>query len=416
MSARVNPKWFERYMLPRQLEAFYGALNNRIYLITGPGGTGKTYVIDRLVEYFKHQELNVTLAAPTGKAAKRMEQMAQHPASTIHRLLGYNGHSFARDASCPIDTDVLIVDEVSMLDVNVCYHLFKAIDFTRTRLILAGDHNQLPPVGPGNILRDILSNDLIPHTVLDEIVRQAGALRRNSLSILQGKVVGLRKSDEKSPDWSVVHSYDSPEDILNYLIHLFENVLWDKLGFHLIRGVQVLSPQYRGVLGVQSLNIAIQEVVQRKLFKRHIPPVPSGRRPRLYPGDKVIQTRNNYELNIMNGHIGIVKDVDERTGECVVDFEDVGRLELSREQLRDILLAHAVSIHRSQGSEFGCVITIIHSSHRFMLHRNLFYTGVSRAQKKAIILGDAKGIRYSAKEQQLFKRRTFLSLAEVRSQ
>ena len=415
MSASVNPKWFERYMLPKQLEAFHGAINNRIYLITGPGGTGKTYVIDRLVEYFKHHELNVTLAAPTGKAAKRMEQMAQHSASTLHRLLGYNGHTFTRNASCPISTDVLIVDEVSMLDVNVCYHLFKAIDFSKTRLILAGDHNQLPPVGPGNILRDILRNNLIAHTVLDQIVRQSGALRRNCLSILQGNVIGLRQSDEKSSDWSVVHSYDSPEDILNYLIHLFENVLWDKLGFHLIRGVQVLSPQYRSVLGVQSLNIAIQEVVQRKLFKRHIPPVPSGRRPRLYPGDKVIQTRNNYDLNIMNGHIGLVEQVDERTGECVIDFEDAGKLELNKEQLRDILLAHAVSIHRSQGSEFPCVITIIHSSHRFMLHRNLFYTGVSRAQKKAIILGDTKGIRYCANEQQLFKRRTFLSLAGVKS-
>ena len=411
MSANVTPQWFERHMLPKQLKAFRGAINNRFYLITGPSGTGKTYVIDRLVEYFKHQELSVTLAAPTGKAAKRMEQMAKHPASTIHRLLGYNGQTFVRNSSCPINTDVLILDEVSMLDVNVCYHLFKTIDFTRTRLILAGDHNQLPPVGPGNILRDILKNDLIAHTVLDEIVRQAGALRKNSLSILEGKVVGLSKSDEKSPDWAVVHSYDSPEEILNYLIHLFENVLWDKLGFHLISGVQVLSPQYRGVLGVQSLNIAIQEVVQRKLFNRHIPPVPSGRRPRLYPGDKVIQTRNNYDLNIMNGHIGWVENFDESTGKCVVDFDDVGKLELGKEHLRDILLAHAVSIHRSQGSEFPCVVTIIHSSHRFMLHRNLFYTGVSRAQKKAIILGDAKGIRYCAKEQQLFKRRTFLSLS-----
>ena len=416
MSATVNPKWFERFMLPKQLEAFYGALNHRVYLITGPGGTGKTYVIDRLVEYFKHQGQSVTLAAPTGKAAKRMEQMAKHPASTIHRLLGYDGRTFARDASCPLDTDVLILDETSMLDVSVCYHLFKAIDFTKTRLILAGDHNQLPPVGPGNILRDILRNKLIAYTVLDEIVRQAGALRYNSLSILQGQVVGLRESDEKSPDWTVVHGFDNPEEILNYLIHLFENVLWEKLGFHLIRGVQVLSPQYKGILGVQSLNVAIQEVVQRKLFKRHIPPVPSGRRPGLYPGDKVIQTRNNYDLHIMNGHIGYVEEVDESSGECVVDFEDAGKLVLTREHLRDVMLAHAVSIHRSQGSEFPCVITIVHSSHRFMLHRNLFYTGVSRAQKKSIILGDAKGIRYCAKEQKLFKRRTFLSLEGVKSQ
>ena len=410
MSASVNPKWFERNLLPKQLEAFKGAIENSIYLITGPGGTGKTYVIDRLVEYFEHMDLVVTLAAPTGKAAKRMEQMANHPASTIHRLLGYDGQTFKKDADSPIETDVLIVDEVSMLDVKLCYHLFQAIDFSNTKLILAGDHNQLPPVGPGNILRDILRNNLIEHTVLDEIIRQAGALRKNSLSILDGRVVGLRKSDDRSSDWAVVHGYDSPEEILNYLIHLFEDVLWDKLGFHLIRGVQVLSPQYRGVLGIQSLNIAIQEVVQRKLFKRHIPPVPSGRKPKLYPGDKVIQTANDYNLNIMNGTIGWVKEVDEDTGECIVDFEDAGKLELKKEHLRNILLAHAVSIHRSQGSEFPCVITIIHSSHRFMLHRNLFYTGVSRAQQKSIILGDNKGIRYCAKEQQLFKRRTFLSL------
>jgi len=399
-------------MLPKQREAFEGAIDNQIYLITGPGGTGKTYVIKQLVEYFLSQEMNIILAAPTGKAAKRMEQVSHHPAVTIHRLLGYNGSMFKRNKEDPINIDVLIIDEISMLDIVLGYHLFKAIDFTKTKLIFAGDHHQLPPVGPGNILRDILSTKIIPFTILDQVVRQAGALRKNSLEILNGKMVGLNKADPESTDWILITSFSEQNEILQYLVHLYENILYDQLGYDLLRDVQVLAPQKNGLLGIINLNKQIQQVVQKKVFNKTIDLVDDNKQIILYPGDKVIQTKNNYDLDIMNGHIGYVIENDPISRTHVIEFEDRGKVTLGNDQKKDILPAYSITTHRSQGSEYPCVINIIHSSHRFMLNRQLLYTSVTRAQKKNIIIGDKKGIRHGIKNQQLYKRRTFLSFPD----
>ena len=389
--------------------AIHIALGQRVSLVTGAAGTGKTYVINKCMEAFEAQGLAVELAAPTGKAAKRLEQMTGRRAQTIHRLLGYTGEVWQRNGENPIEADVVILDEVSMCDSALMYHLMSAINFNRTKLLLAGDHNQLPPVGPGNVLRDILNLKLIPYTVLDEVVRQAGPLRHNSLEILKGHVLGLRKDDPRTPDWIVLPKHDDPDDALNYLLHLHEAVLKERLGYDLLRDVQVLSPQRSGVLGVENLNVALQAALQRKLYRRDVPPVPPNRRPPLYPGDKVMQIKNDYGIDVMNGHIGFVVDSDPKEKHWVVDFDDRGPVELDEQKIQNVVLAYACTIHKFQGSEVPCALCVVHSSHSYMLHRNLFYTAVTRARKQAIILGDAKGIQRAARVHRVDERQTILA-------
>ncbi len=391
-----------------QRQAFEGARRDRLHLVTGPGGAGKTYLIGRLVESFERDKLKIKLAAPTGKAAKRLEQATGRNAETIHRLLGYNGNEYSLGPENPVDADVLFLDEVSMLDVPLAYRLFSAIDFKRTRLILSGDHNQLPPVGPGNVLRDILNRKLIPYTLLDEVVRQAGALRRNSLEILNGRVIGSRKSDPDTPDWKLIPRFDDADDLLNYILHLYEKILSEKLGYDLLRDVQVLAPQRKGTVGILNLNVALQALVQQKLFGRDIPPPKPKQGPMLYPGDKVMQIRNDYATGVMNGHVGYVRLADAKAGRWVIDFEDRGEVEIDKRKIGSVILAYAATIHKYQGSEIPCAICVIHSSHHYMLHRNLFYTAVSRARKQAIIVGDSKGVHRAARNQQVDARVTIL--------
>jgi len=392
-----------------QRDAFIGAMENSQYLITGPAGAGKTYLVNQLVDEFQKDDLSVTLCAPTGKAARRMEEMCDMPASTIHRLLGYDGIGFIHHGGNKLVTDVIIIDEVSMIDVWLFYHLMDAIDLENTKIIFAGDHNQLPPVGPGNVLRDMLQQNLVPHTILTEVVRQAGTLKKNSLQILDGVVHGLKKTDSKSHDWKIISRYDDHDDLINGLYMLFRDVLpceYDDL----IRDVQVLSPMKKTEIGVFNLNRILQNLLQERVYGRNIAPGPKGSFPKLYPGDKVIQTKNDYKLGVMNGHMGIVKEADYYHKKFVIEFENNGALDIEQKKLKNISLAYCLTVHKVQGSEFPCVVSIVHSSHYIMLHQNLFYTSVSRAKKQSYILGDIRGIRAAAKNKQVDKRRTFLSL------
>jgi len=394
----------------KQDQAVRMALTHRISLISGGAGVGKSFCVSVINGICEDLGLEVALTAPTGKAAKRLEELSGREAKTIHRLLGYDGASFAKGPDDPIEADVLVVDEASMVDVTLAWHLFQAVDLSRTSVVLVGDHNQLPPVGPGNILRDLIQTRAVPTTILEACVRQAGVLKENSTAILSGEV---RKTSDRRPDgrcdWYLVDQFTDPMGVRRCLREMFSNVLEEKLGFDLLRDVQVLTPTHKGPLGTQALNEELQRLVQKKRFGVDVPPHAANRRAPLLQGDKVIQTRNNYDLGVMNGAIGYVKDI-LRNGTLVIGFDDrTVEIEKGSENLRDIQLAYVLSIHRGQGSEFPCAVAIIHKSHAFMHDRSLLYTGVTRAQQTAIILGDRWGVRNCAQQVQVDHRKTFLS-------
>lgn len=403
-------RYFAEPLNEDQRAAARNAFQYSISLMTGGAGSGKTFTIESLIAACEDLGLSYELAAPTGKAAKRLEQSVKRKAKTVHRLLGFNGHTFSKGDEDKLEIDFLVVDEVSMVDVPLMYQLFRAIDLSRTAVLLVGDHNQLPPVGPGNVLRDLVQSGAIPTTVLTKITRQAGVLKENSTAILGGEVRPTcdLKVDGYRP-WYVVNNFTDREHVRFFLEKLFNEVLDERLGFNLLQDVQVLTPTHKGPLGTVELNITLQRLIQKKLFGVETPDVELGRRPEFLPGDKVIQTKNDYDLGVMNGALGFVIDNDPKRG-LSVDFEG-HVVEIPRDSAKEynLQLAYATSIHKMQGSEFPCAIVITHKSHSFMHHRNLLYTAVTRAQKSVIILGDHWGIENCAKKQQVDKRNTFLS-------
>ena len=241
---------------PEQRDAVKNSLSSSISLMAGGAGSGKTYAVSTIATIAERLELKVVLAAPTGKAAKRLQEVVGHEASTIHRLLGFNGNTYSKDALNPVEADILVVDEVSMVDVQLAWRLFQAVDRARTAVVLVGDHNQLPPVGPGNLLRDLVRSRAIPTTVLTRIIRQAGVLKENSTAILSGEVrataevqMGARRP------WYVIDKFTDRDDVRRMLLLLFEEVLHERLGYDLIRDVQVLTPIHKEPLGTVEVNI-----------------------------------------------------------------------------------------------------------------------------------------------------------------
>ncbi|MDY0373730.1 MAG: AAA family ATPase [Candidatus Izemoplasmatales bacterium] len=418
-----NPHFSDRDRLPDmvaetapqlnagQRQAAVTALRHSISLISGGAGSGKTFTVSAITGVYEEQGLRVVLAAPTGKAAKRLEQVVGHPAGTIHRLLGFNGKDYARGPDDPIAADVIIVDEVSMVDVPLAWHLFQSIDLERTAVVLVGDHNQLPPVGPGNLLRNLVQSRMAPTVLLDQVVRQAGILKENSIAVLNGEV---RKTSDAEPSgrraWYVVDQFTDQWDAQRFVLDLFENVLVERLGFDLLTDVQLLTPTHKGPLGTRDLNCELQRLVQRRLWNVEAPPTTPGRRPKFLVHDKVIQTRNNYEIGVMNGTMGVVLHVG-RDGALSVDFEGIPvEIEAGSPNLQDIQLAYALTIHKAQGSEFPCAVVVVHKAHSFMHHRNLLYTGVTRARQTTVLVGDRWGISNCARKRKQDDRRTFLSL------
>lgn len=393
-----------------QRQAVRNAFQFSISLMTGGAGSGKTFTVESLIRACEDLGISYALAAPTGKAAKRLEQSVKRPAQTVHRLLGFNGHTFAKGSDEKLDVDFLAIDELSMIDVPLMHQLFQAVDLSRTAVLLVGDHNQLPPVGPGNVLRDLIQSGAIPTTVLTKIIRQAGVLKENSTAILSGQV--RPTCDEKAygyRPWYVVNNFTDREHVRMFLEKLFHEVIAERLGFDLLQDVQVLTPTHKGPLGTVELNITLQRLLQKKLFGVDVASVEPGRRPLIYPGDKVIQTSNDYDLGVMNGALGYVVENDPKQG-LVVDFEGtVKEIPKGSAKEHNLQLAYATSIHKMQGSEFPCAIVIVHKSHSFMHHRNLLYTAVTRAQQSVILLGDRWGIEHCAGKEQVDQRNTFLS-------
>lgn len=406
-----------------QRQATLMVIQHALSLIAGAAGSGKSYTIAAIYRAFVqlYGEDAIALAAPTGKAAKRLETLCGVEAKTIHRLLEYNTVTWGRSHDNPLSEQVVIVDELSMTDVHLMWHLLDAIDFDTTRLILVGDPNQLPPVGPGNVLRDLLTRRMLSTTVLDQVVRQAGTLKENCSAILRGDVRDTAEGENGIlRPWYLIDDCRGEQAVLDSLEEIITDVV-PRLGLDPVRDIQVLTPTNKGPLGTRALNILLQRLVQQQRFDVQVPAVPEQRRPEFFIGDKVMQVRNNYTLELMNGAIGVVDSIVQKTDEkskhpvemLVLDF-DGRKLQIPRhsDDADDLMLAYASTVHKSQGSEFPVIIAVVHRAQSFMLNRNLLYTAVTRAQRSAILLGDAVGIRRAIDRRDVDARRTFLALAD----
>lgn len=411
-----------------QKEAIKLALSNKISLISGGAGTGKTFTVGVIYQILKNRGLEVAMCAPTGKAAKRMSKgLYGIKGKTIHRLLEYNFEikGFNRDDLNPLEEDFIICDETSMCDVNLLWHLLRAIDFDNTQLLMVGDHHQLPPIGPGNVLRDALNFHIVPGYKLDVCHRNAGDLLHNCNLILKGK---LAKTTPVSPSgrraWRVVDKLEDPELVIESL-RLLMTSEFKRWNFDPIKDCQIITPYNRGQLGVNRINLELQRVWQKLKFNIELPVIEfkdkdkRERRPQMMIGDKVIQTRNNYKLGkdgIMNGTMGIVTDIYDDKKEAkriiVIDFgdNDIVEVETGSDEAKNIVLAYASSVHKMQGSECECIVAIIHKTHSYMLNRSILYTAATRARETAIIVGDKAGMRRAIRTVTSTQRRTWMSV------
>jgi exodeoxyribonuclease V alpha subunit len=397
-----------------QQTAFRSVVENSISLVSGGAGVGKTYWARAIVVFFVEiLHKKVVLCAPTGKAARRLSESTGHSASTIHIALGYNPfEGFRYNEDNPVDADIIIVDEVSMLDSLLAHSLLKAIDPIRTRIVFIGDHHQLPPVGAGNLLRDLIQTKAIPTTILTECLRQKGTLEGNCSAILEGRLEKTPKAGEgDAGSWQLVSSPQEQLDCFLLVSHMAEQIIRNHPNFNIIDDFQILTPQNKGVTGVNSLNAEIQRKVQRIKYGVEVEPTGERKRPKFYKHDKVLQVKNDYKLDIRNGDIGQIKEILD-DGSVVVDFVGYGELiTIPPEKLKNLTLAYAMTIHKSQGSEFKFVVAIIHKASSYMNHRGLVYTACTRASKKLILCGDSWGLHAAVKKVMVDSRKTWLSVA-----
>jgi exodeoxyribonuclease V alpha subunit len=387
----------------KQIEAVRAVAGHKVLVVTGGPGTGKTTIINAMIRIFAGLRTKILLAAPTGRAAKRMTEATGHEAKTIHRLLEYSFQKggFQKDAESPLDCDLLIVDEASMIDTLLMHHLLKAVPPQAT-FVLVGDVNQLPSVGAGNVLRDIIASQAVPVIELNEIFRQAreSSIIVNAHRINQGQMPNLQSSPEKLDDFYFIEQED-PQRVLELIITLVKERIPKRFGFDPLDGIQVLTPMHRGVIGGQNLNIELQKALN---------PGDEGvsRMGRLYRiGDKVMQISNNYNKEIYNGDIGRITDIDTEGQQVLVSID--GR-EISYEfsELDELIHAFAVSIHKSQGSEYPAVVIPILTQHYILLQRNLLYTGVTRGKKLVVIIGTQKAMAIAIKNNRTEERYTLL--------
>jgi exodeoxyribonuclease V alpha subunit len=385
-----------------QVEAVKEAVRNGLLVITGGPGTGKTTTINTIIRYFESEGLDIFLAAPTGRAAKRMSETTGFEARTIHRMLELNGGvdgnaGFERNEQNPLETDVIIVDEVSMVDISLMYALLKAVA-AGTRLILVGDINQLPSVGPGSVLKDIIDSGQFHTVKLTKIFRQAGTsdIVVNAHRINRGEKVPL---DNQSKDFFFLKRYDA-DKIINVTLQLIKQ----KLPKYVDAGeydIQVRTPMRKGLLGVERLNQILQMYLnppdKTKHEKEHKDTV-------FREGDKVMQTKNNYQMEweirtkyglcidkgtgIFNGDMGIIEEINAFAETMTISFDEGKIVEYSFKNLDELELAYAVTIHKSQGSEYPAVVIPLLNGPKMLMNRNLLYTAVTRAKKCVTIVGD----------------------------
>ena len=408
----------------RQREAVIQAMQNGVVVITGGPGTGKTTTINCIIELLTQEGLSVELAAPTGRAAKRMTEATGREAKTIHRLLEYGsreeeGDGFQRNEDKPVKADAVIIDEMSMVDILLIHHLLKAL-LPGTRLILVGDVDQLPSVGPGNVLRDIIQSGIIRVVQLTEIFRQA----RESMIILNAHRITHGEPpilNRKNKDF-FFDRREKAEDVLQTLIDLVVRRLPGFGDYHPLKDIQILAPMRKGIIGVNHLNVELQSVLNPPAsFRKE----KSYRETVLRQGDKVMQIKNNYKLQwsksdgnedvmegegVFNGDMGFIQDIDSEEQTLTVLFDDEKTVVYDFSQLDELELAYAISIHKSQGSEFPIVVIPLVSGPPMLMTRNLLYTGVTRAKKMVVLVGKERIIGQMVANNHIAKRYSGLSL------
>jgi exodeoxyribonuclease V alpha subunit len=377
-----------------QIKALALALQSRILVITGGPGVGKTTLINTIIKLVSDGELEITLCAPTGRAAKRMSETTGMEAKTIHRLLESDPSSggFRRDEEDPLSCDYLICDETSMVDVPLMYALTRALP-DKAALLLVGDIDQLPSVGPGQVLGDIIESGVVPVVRLTEVFRQARESRiiLNAHKINGGELPDLEKPDGASDFYFVEATSESKGR--EKIIELISSRIPRGFGFDPMRDVQILTPMNRGGLGTRSLNIELQQVLNAEK-----PGQPKVQRFgwTYRPGDKVMQTTNDYDREVFNGDLGYIVSIDEAESEMIIDFD--GRdVVFDFGDLDNLTLAYATTIHKSQGSEYPAIIMVLTMQHFPMLERNLLYTGVTRGRKLVLLVGERRAIEKAVK-------------------
>jgi len=378
-----------RKLSPSQHQALRTALRSRIVVITGGPGVGKTTLLQSLLKILTAKKLKCHLGAPTGRAAQRLAEATGLEASTLHRLLEFHPAKggFQRNSANPLEGDVVVVDEVSMVDVPLMSRLLDALP-RKARLILVGDADQLPSVGPGLVLGDIISSGMVPVVHLREIFRQSGESRiiSGAHSINRGEMPEIQETTKDS-DFIFIERED-PEECATTLVSMIRDRLPNHLSLDAVEGIQVLSPMHRGSLGIRELNIRLQEALNpRSEYRDEYQAF--GNLFRM--GDKVIQTSNNYDKEVFNGDIGRIRSISKEEKQLVIRF---GKREVVYEfgEMDELELAYAITIHKSQGSEFPVVVIPLAMQQYLLLQRNLLYTGVTRGKRMVVLIGQKKAL------------------------
>ena len=397
--------WIEQVnrlrLAPQQRQAIKMGLTEKLLIITGGPGTGKTTILKCLIEILEKKGVKILLAAPTGRAAKRMEEATDRQAKTIHRLLEFSpkGGGFQRNQEHPLQADLIILDEASMIDLLLMNHLLKAIPLQAT-LLLVGDIDQLPSVGPGQVLRDIIDAGVVPVIRLTEVFRQGeeSLIPLNAHKINEGLLPTLKAPELGTHCDFYFWECSDPEEIMEQVKKLVSDRIPQTFHFDPVEDIQVLSPMHKGNLGVSVLNQELQALLNPAGGKEV---TRAGRLFRVR--DKVMQLKNNYEKEVYNGDVGRILGIDPEEQEVKVNFE--GRI-VSYEfhELDELSLAYAVTVHKSQGSEYPAVILLLHTSHYIMLQRNLLYTAITRARKLLILIGTKKALAVAVKNNKIQER------------
>ena len=386
-----------------QKQAVKEAIDKKIIVVTGGPGTGKTTIINSIIRIYGKAGQRVLLTAPTGRAAKRMTEATGHEAKTIHRLLEFSPKEggFKRDENNPLEADLIVIDETSMVDTVLMYHFLKAVPREAT-LILVGDVDQLPSVGAGNVLKDVIDSGLIPVVRLTEIFRQAkeSLIVVNAHRINNGQMPIFSHQKDHPQDF-YFFEIEEPQMVLEKIIDLCREKIPKKFGYNPVNDIQVLTPMHRGVAGTSNLNAELQKHLNTSQDEL----VRGGRV--LKVGDKVMQIRNNYDKDVFNGDIGRIAGIDREEQEVVVDYD--GRpVSYEYADLDEIVIAYAVSVHKSQGSEYPAVVMPVLTQHYMLLQRNLLYTGITRGKKLVILVGTKNAVAIAVKNNKPQRRYTLL--------